>query len=548
MPQLLPPPETPGTALEREAYPDLDDATIDLIREWGAERNVAAGELLFEVGQADYDFIYIVAGAVRVIDRDENRVVSIIPSAGFVGELSLLTDQAVFMACEADEDSTLILIHQDKIRELIAFVPEFADVFVPAFAARRRLLIENELGGCTLVGASDDPNTSSLLTFLSRNRIAHRFIDRSDLEAIRKLGRGNDLPDHGTVVIGARSDILRDPTLRELADFLGLTVTTYLNEVFDLAVIGAGPGGLAAAVFGASEGLSTFIVDDMAIGGQAGTSSRIENYLGFSTGISGTELAYQGMIQAIKFGAKMAVPRRVIDLRPSPAKTEDDQPVWELRLDDQTVVRSRAVVLANGVQYRRLPIPRLDEFEGAGIYYAATELESRTCRNATAVVVGGGNSAGQAAMFLSRHARQTFLVVRRNGLTQTMSSYLSKRIQADDRVDVLLESEIVELRGENSLETIVVKNNRTGEETVIATRAVFIMAGSEPNTEWLKDMVSLDDHGFVSTHKADSPYATSAAGIFSVGDVRSGSVKRVASAVGEGSVVISSVHRYLSQI
>ncbi len=351
------------------------------------------------------------------------------------------------------------------------------------------------------------------------------------------LSASCDLPPDGTAVVTGNSRVLVEPATRAVAAAIGMDLAVNKDEVFDLAVVGAGP---AASVYGASEGLATLVVEDTAIGGQAGTSSRIENYLGFSTGVSGTELDFQGEIQAVKFGARLTVPRRAVGLRRADGG-------FELDLDDGSCARARAVVLANGVQYRKLPLERLEDFEGAGVYYAATELEARFCAGTNAVIVGGGNSAGQAAMFLSRHARRTHILVRGEGLAETMSSYLSERIHDDPRIRLWTQTEVAGLHGGEALEAVTPRNVATGEETRLPSRALFTMIGAAPNTGWLNGVVDLDDKGFVLTGHGGDPFVTSRPGVYAVGDIRSSSVKRVASAVGEGSVVVSAVHKFLNE-
>lgn len=543
--EAVPVPSQPQSDLERAAYPVLSDPLLRLLDSHGTTRTLAPGETLFKAGDETYDFIYVQSGALRLVDPQHDRLVSIFPPGSFVGELSLLTGQSVFMTCTAERASIVVAITQEELKRLIAASPEFCDVAIPALAARRRVLIQHGLGGCVVVGTEDAPGTVALLSFLGRNRIAYRFVDRDDAETVAELKRSHGIPDDETCVITHQGSVLRRPTVRDLSDDLGLTLEPESSRIFDVTIVGAGPSGLAAAVYGASEGLETLVIDDTAVGGQAGTSSRIENYLGFSTGISGEELAYQGMIQALKFGASFAVPRRVVSIgKPS----HDDQTIWVLELDDGTKIKTRTVVLANGIRYRRLPLERLEDFEGSGVYYAATELESRLCKNQTAVIVGGGNSAGQAAMFLSRYAKRTLIVVRGPSLSATMSSYLADRIRADERIELLTESEVSKLRGTDRLEGIMLRDRTTGEETEVPTAALFVMVGAVPHTEWLEDAVALDNKGFIETGVSGGPYATSAPGIFAVGDVRSTSIKRVASAVGEGSVVVSGVHTYLTDL
>lgn len=326
---------------------------------------------------------------------------------------------------------------------------------------------------------------------------------------------------------------------------LGLDLVSNTDEVFDMVVVGAGPAGLAASIYGASEGLSVLTIEDMAIGGQAGTSSKIENYFGFPSGVSGSELTYKGEVQAIKFGARIIVPRRATQLL-----EKDDQ--YHLVLDDELCVRGKTIVLANGIQYRRLPLDNLQDFEGQGVYYAATELEALRCSDTNVVIVGGGNSAGQAAMYLSRFAKCTYVVVRKDGLSDTMSSYLSERIVNDKKIALITQNEVTQLKGDSNLSEVTLTHVETGEEKTIECGALFVMIGAVPNTGWLKDTIQLDEKGFVKTGNgvegSRSHFETSLPGVYAVGDIRSGSVKRVASAVGEGSVVVSSVHQFLSEL
>ncbi|WP_430448849.1 FAD-dependent oxidoreductase [Rhodophyticola sp.] len=547
--------ETPHSDLERQAWPVLAPDLVARLRAEGQHRKLADGDVLFEVGQKSYDLALILRGVIDIIDRSDDRVVVTIEAPNFVGELGMLMGQGTFLAGVARGQTEVIVIAQDRLRELVATVPEIADVVVTAFAARRRLLMEWAEGGLTIVGCDSDRDTIQLLTFASRNRIPYRFVDRTNKDEMQRLTATCDLPDEGSAVITGRSDVLTDPTPRKLAAALGMDLSldpennernaaTTEGRIYDLAIIGAGPAGLATAVYGASEGLSTIVIEDVAIGGQAGTSSRIENYLGFSTGVSGSELAYQGEIQAVKFGARFAVPRRAIGL----TETTGAAPQLALSLDDGSCVQTRALVLAMGVQYRSLPLDRLEAFEGAGIYYAATELEARFCRGTEAVIVGGGNSAGQAAMFLSRYASRTHILVRGNGLAETMSAYLTERIESDPTIEIHPQTEVSALHGTTRLDGVTIRTGASGTETQIATHALFIMIGAAPNTEWLGDTIDLDRSGFVITGRNDDQFATSRPGIWAVGDLRAGSVKRVASAVGEGSVVVSAVHRYLAEM
>jgi thioredoxin reductase (NADPH) len=537
----------PRNELERTAWPEPRGTAAEALEGSGTRRRFDAGHVFFDVGQDGYDLVWLLTGALDIVDRRSGSVVTRISAPHFVGEIGMLTGQKTFLAGVATEPCEAVVVPREALMRLVATVPEVADLVVAAFAARRRLLIEWREGGLLLVGEERDARTAELREFATRNGIPFEFVDRSDTAALERLAALHDLPTEGAVVVTGSSRVLAAPSRSELAEAIGIRLTLDATDLFDVAVVGGGPGGLAAAVYAASEGLCTVVIEDVAIGGQAGTSSRIENYLGFATGISGVDLAYQGVIQAVKFGAKLAVPCRAVGLR-----RDERRDCFEVTLDDGIEtgrrIRARTVILANGIQYRRLPLPRLDAFEGRGVYYAATELEARFCRDTDAVIVGGGNSAGQAAMFLSRSARCTHVVVRGDGLSDTMSSYLSDRIESDDRIELVTGTRIEALHGDDHLEAVTLVETATGERRRIDTRALFIMIGAVPHTEWLEGVVALDDHGFVVTGAQgveSSPFETSLPGVFAVGDIRSGSVKRVASAVGEGSVAVSGVHSHL---
>jgi thioredoxin reductase (NADPH) len=388
-----------------------------------------------------------------------------------------------------------------------------------------------------------------LQEFTTRNLIPYRLLDPTDPAAVAILTRFGVHAGAGVWVLVRGQKLLCDPSNLELARAIGLDLAVYQEAPADLIVIGAGPAGLSAAVYGASEGLSTIVVDNLAIGGQAGTSSRIENYLGFPMGISGGDLAFRAEVQAIKFGARVTVPRQAVGLG-----REDG--LFAVRLDDDTTVRGRSVVLATGVRYRTLGIPEEETFAGNGVYYAATELEARRCRNGPVIVVGAGNSAGQAAMFLSATSRVVHLVCRGPDLTRSMSQYLITRLEHTPNVRIHTKTTVTALRGAEHVASATITNAEGGMED-LPVCGVFVLIGADPRSAWLRDMIGLDEHGFILTGQevatasaaaALSPFQTSHPGIFAVGDVRSGSVKRVASAVGEGSVAIQAVHRYLAKV
>lgn len=533
----------PKNDLERAAYPILSHEHVALLESVGERRVLEPGTVVFEVDQDSYDFHHLISGSLDVIDRTDGHVVVTVSSPNFVGELGMLMGQRTFFACEVREKAEVITVSNDTLRDLIATHPEFSDVVVTAFAARRRLIMEWGEGRLTIVGDATNRRTLRLLEFATRSLVPHRFVDRSNPDAMKALDHHCALPESDAIALIGKDAMLVNPTTREVAAALGLDLEAKSDALFDVLVVGAGPAGLAASVYSASEGLNVITIEDTAIGGQAGTSSRIENYLGFPRGVSGADLAYLGEVQAVKFGARFTVPRRA-------TKLLHQNGHYAVELDDKTCIRTRSIVLANGVQYSRLPLDNLETLEGHGVYYAATELEARFCKNTDVVIIGGGNSAGQAAMFLSRHAKHVHLVVRRDGLSETMSSYLSTRIMSDPSITLHPQSEVCHLTGETRLESLTLKNRQTGEKTDIDSQALFIMIGAAPNTQWLEGQILLDQKGFIKTGGDVSletrGYATSKQGIYAVGDIRSGSVKRVASAVGEGSVVVSAVHTYLA--
>lgn len=419
--------------------------------------------------------------------------------------------------------------------QALADIPEMSDIVVTVFAARRRRLIESGQAGITLLGAEADRAVRRVESFATQNRIPFRSHALESDEA-RALARRCGVPDGTAAVILGEATVLRDPTPRRLARHFGLDLAVEEGAAFEVAIVGAGPAGLAAAVYAGAEGLRAIVIDELAIGGQAATSSRIENYMGFPTGISGADLCARGEIQALKFGNRFAVPRRVEGVR-----LRDGG--FDVELDDGVAIGARTIVVATGVQYRRLPLARLEAFEGAGVAYAATELEARHVQGRTAVVVGGGNSAGQAAMFLSRRAERVHLVVRGTSLAASMSDYLLERISKNAVITTHYGTEVTALHGGEVLEGVSLTDRRGGRQLDVPAAGLFVMVGAAPNTSWLSGLVDLDRKGFVITGDG---YATSCPGVFAVGDVRAASVKRVASAVGEGSVVISRVWEHLA--
>ena len=509
------------------------------MRAQGHERLYRAGEMVTRVGERADRFLLVLDGEIEIVNpfTDGRLMPTTLTTGQFLGELSFLNAGSVTLPMRASCDTLMLEVPRPAMLELMAKVPEVGDHVITVFAARRRLQFEQGRSAITVIGAEQDPAVQRVASFLSRNRIPFRSFDLDDKsDAALEVCR---LARHRPSVITDKGSRIDEPTPGKVATLLGLDLDTHELEELDVLIVGAGPAGVAAAVYAGSEGLNALVIEDTAIGGQAGTSSRIENYMGFPTGISGADLVFRGQVQAMKFGTRFAMPRRVRELARNGTG-------FCVTLDDGDTVCARSILIATGVQYRRLPIERLEQLEGAGVYYAATDMEARFCREREAVIVGGGNSAGQAAMYLSRHARHVHLLVRGNSLSATMSAYLRNRLEADPAIRIHYGSELHALEGNESLEAIIC--NRPDGQCRIEAAALFIMIGAAPNTDWLSGLVALDDKGFVRTGAdaaAGSPYATSHPGVFAVGDVRANSIKRVASSVGEGSVVVSAIWSYL---
>lgn len=537
------------------AYPRLSDDQVATLAAGGARRTVGTGEMLVREGErADYFFI-ILSGkvAVSTVDDAGNRRVTRVHGPGrFLGELGDLEGQAAFYTAEVVEPGEVLVVPTERVRALVAHDPALSDLILRAYLWRRSLLIQ-EGSGFRIIGSCYSPDTVRLREFAARNRLPHRWFDlERDSQAERLLQRfGVTAQDTPVVIWGGA--VLRNPTNTELAQRVGLPVPDTAPDQSDVVVVGAGPAGLGAAVYAASDGLTTVAMERIATGGQAGTSSRIENYLGFPGGISGGDLAERAALQAAKFGARILVSAEITRL-----ESGDGQ--HQLTLADGATVMARAVVLATGARYRRLAVPGLDSFEGNGVYYAATVQEALLCGTGPVVIVGGGNSAGQAAVFLAGRVSRVYVVIRGEDLRKTMSRYLIDQIDRHPRVTVRSCTEIREVHGDDALSAVVTEDNRTGERQTIQTRALFVFIGADPHTSWLAGALRLDDHGFVPTGPAalyshtdgsqmrtprqPMMLETSQPGVFAVGDVRSGSVKRVSSAVGEGSMAVRQIHEY----
>jgi thioredoxin reductase (NADPH) len=534
------------------AFPDLTDEQVALVLPLGERRPTRIGDVLYSPADDHYDWIVVLSGAVEVTGAN-GVVITRHGARRFLGEVSLVTRQHPYLTARVVEAGEVVVIRADDFRTRVLTDVRLSDTVLEAFLARRAVLMSAAADTLRIIGSQFTPASMALREYAARNRIPHQWVD-ADTDAdtatlLATLGvTAADLP----LAITTRG-LLKRATPGVLATELGLTADALPERCFDVVVVGAGPAGLAASVYAASEGLRTLTVDAVSLGGQAATSSRIENYLGFPTGISGLDLATRASIQAQKFGAVFTSPCGV-------ARVEDVAGHLVATLTDGSQIAGRALVAATGAHYRRLPVANLEQYEMAGVYYAATELEARLCAGAPIVVVGGGNSAGQAAMFLSERVSSVCVVVRRP-LAATMSQYLVDRIESHPRIQVHVGKSVTALAGEPTLQRLTLDGPH-GLFDVDCT-ALFSFIGAEPNSEWLPG-VAVDEHGFVLTDRsldesclgdawcamgrAPLPYETSWPGLFAVGDLRSGSTKRVAAAVGEGSAAIRSVHAHLSGV
>ncbi|MEU5148584.1 FAD-dependent oxidoreductase [Streptomyces yangpuensis] len=538
------------------AFPRLTPEQLQDLTAHGERRRVAEGEVLYREGEPFREFLAILSGSVEILHDHggpEERTVAVHGPGRFLGELGLLEGQAAFDTAVMRQTGEVLAVTVERQRALVDREPVLGDLILRAYLGRRYLLIG--LGaGFRILGSCYSPDTLRLREFAARNRLPHRWVDlEKDKEADALLRRFSIRPEETPVVLWKGERVLRNPSNAELARLIGLPAPSPEAARCDVMVVGAGPAGLAASVYGASDGLTTVTVDAVATGGQAATSSRIENYLGFPSGISGGELIERAVLQAHKFGARLMVPAQVTGLTP-----QDDE--YVVTFTDGSRVRAGAVVLASGVWYRRLEVPDIDRLEGVSVYYAATVHEASLCRADPVGVVGGGNSAGQASLFLADHASRVHLLVRGGDLNADMSRYLVDQVERHPKIEVLLHTEVRGVFGEEGLESLVVEDNASGERRELRAAALFVFIGARPRTDWLKGVLALDEKGFVLTG-ADARAAADASrwdslgrgplllettlpGVFAVGDVRSGSVKRVASAAGEGAMAIRFVHEH----
>lgn len=542
-----------------EAFPTLTAEQIDRIRPVSKVRKVKAGEILFEPGDSDVPFFVLLSGSMEIVQPGMHgeRLIVTHEADSFTGEITMISGRRCLVRGRVTSDGDFLEMNNNEFRTLVARDAELSEIFMRAFILRRVELINRGIGNVILLGSRHSAQTLRLREFLTRNGHPHTYVDL-DTDTTYQ-----DLLDHFQVtleevpvVICNNRTVLRSPSIQELAKCLGLNAHITATEVKDLVIVGAGPSGLAAAVYAASEGLNVLVIEADSPGGQAGSSSKIENYLGFPMGISGQELAGRAAAQAQKFGAKMLIASNV-------TKLNCERRPYELSVDGGETIRARAVVIASGAQYNKPKIENLKKFEGQGVYYGATYIEAQLCGKEDLIVVGGGNSAGQAAVYLSQTAGKVHMLVRSKQLSDTMSRYLIQRIEENPAIELHYCTEIVGLDGDSQLERVTWRDKNTGEISTHDIRHLFIMAGASPRTDWLRGCVALDSKGFILTGRdldslteqyhwplprAPQMLETSLPGVFAVGDVRAGNVKRVAAAVGEGSISIYLVHRALAEL
>lgn len=556
-----PSPNSPEPVAERSelAFPTLTPEQVARLAGHGYPRSVARDEILVEAGQETSSFFLVTAGQIDVLQpgADAVRVVASFRPGQFTGETNMLSGRRGLGTLRAALPTEVIEVGRKDLLTLIQTDVQLGEILMRAFILRRVQLIEQGVGGVVVAGSAFCQGTVRVKEFLTRNGHPYTFVDLDRDAGVQELlDQFHVGPEDVPVLICRGTTVLRNPTNPQIADCLGLNDSVDSGRVRDVAVIGAGPAGLAAAVYGASEGLDVLMIEPEAPGGQAGSSSRIENYLGFPTGISGQDLAARALTQAEKFGAEILIAKGARGL-------SCERRPYRIEIDGGEPVQARAVVIASGAQYRKLKVPNLDEFEGAGIYYGATSIEAQLCRGEEVIVVGGGNSAGQAAVYLAQTVKRVHLLVRGAGLAETMSRYLIRRIEGTGAIVLRTHTEVVALEGDRHLEHVSWRDNETGAITRHDIRHVFSMTGAAPNTSWLAGCVVLDGNGFIKTGAelskeelaaakwplARAPHLleTSRPGVFAVGDVRGGNVKRVASAVGEGSIAISFVHQVLQE-
>lgn len=537
----------------KAAFPTLTDDELSCLERLGTSRTFGDGEALFQNGDRNVSFFAIKSGEVTIIESSNGspREIATHAAGEFTGDVSILTERPVVATARSRGQSEVIEITSCTIRRMLAEVPELSDKLLDAFQVRQKLLEASDFVGVRIIGAAGCKEVSRIREFFYKNKVLHTFLDIAEPDGQQTLADLDAMVDE-TPIMACSENVVRKPSLVKIAECLGIT-REIKDDLYDILIVGAGPAGLAAAVYGASEGLKTLVVDGVGPGGQAGQSSRIENYMGFPSGVPGAELANLGFLQAMKFGAEFTAPVTVKSME------SNGDGHHSVKLCTGQTVRTRAVLVATGASYSRLPVENCDRLEGAGVYYSATSVEARMCREGTAIVVGGGNSAGQAAMFLSQHAKRVKLLLRGDDLCKSMSAYLARRIEQHDRIDILTHTEISEMAGELQLRQVTIGNSKTNETEQLDCSGVFIFVGAKPRTKWLPDTIARDKYGFILTGPAvlnsgqwsldrePCELETSCPGVFAAGDVRSGTTKRCAFAAGDGALGITCVHQHLSR-
>jgi thioredoxin reductase (NADPH) len=535
------------------AFPTLSESERSCVARIGSRRTFHDGEVLIEIGDRDFPFYAVTSGEIVILESstDEPREVVVHGPGQFSGDVSMLTGRPALVSAVARGETEVVEVPAARVRQLLNEIPDLSDKLLEAFQMRRELLEAAGFVGIRVIGESNSKETLELREFCYKNKVPHKFEDieeETGKAALEALGLG---PESAPVIACSKSFVAR-PTLPEFAECLGIS-RAIPDERFDVTIVGAGPAGLGAAVYAGSEGLKTLLLDRMGPGGQTGQSSKIENYLGFPSGLPGAELGNRGYLQALKFGVEFRAPFSVHRIE----RREAGDHV--LTLCNGQSLRSRTILIATGASYRRLPVENSDRFEGAGVYYAATSVEARVCRGATAIVVGGGNSAGQAAMYLARQAANVKLVLRGDDLRARMSDYLCRRIEHAPNIEVMLGTVVESLHGDRRLSQVVLHHTRSGERRSIDCAGLFSFVGAHPHTEWLDESFAKDEYGFLRTGAmvASDPrwtegrtpceLETTHPGVFAAGDVRSGTTKRCAFAVGDGALAVTCVHWFLGQ-
>jgi len=537
-------------------FPILTQKQINILKEFGAILSFENETAIFEVGDNVYDFYVVLDGEVYVKDpANKNHILAVHGVHEFTGDNSMLSRRSIPFSAYASEGSTVLRIEPDVLKDIISKHTDISDVLLGAFIQRQETMLKDFSGGIKVIGSENSKETYGLRDFLEKNHIWHNFLDTDSSEEAQELLKSFNLSSADLpILISLTGELCKKTSIADLAKLTGV-LTEFEDKIFDVLVVGAGPSGLAASVYAASEGLSVVTIDGSAPGGQAGKSSKIENYLGFPTGISGTDLANKAFIQAQKFGCNLSIPHKA-------EQVAYNGSYFTLCATNEKNIRAKSLIAATGADYRRLPVSNIEKYEGSGVFYSATGMNAAACKNELVGVVGGGNSAGQAALFLSDHALEVHVIIRGDDLGSKMSDYLVQRIYASPNIVVHKNSNVIQLDGQHHLESLVLDTN--GDTQTIGISNLFTFIGAKPCTDWLNGMVAMDDKGFIYTgpdvaqermiscsifeQRKPQSLESSIPGFFAVGDVRRGSVKRVASAVGEGSMAISQIHQFLAEL